>query len=232
MEQSCNNHEVSVVDTPAAAVAAPAKKSKKPLVITLIIVGAVLTLVVEILAGIMLVPVAMEYLESFTSGCTAPVDKYFEVMYDGKAENVEDLAPEESWERKIAGSEQTREVVMKAARRWAENTHKALVKNYGENFDYSYTVTEKTALTEEELEKTAKSLAEGYGFDPATIKKGYTLRVDVVISDREPAQMEFIVVQIGKEWYRIAWLKLLSVHGGFEERAYFPIELHYSFLDQ
>ena len=59
MEQSCNNHEVSIVDTPAAAVAAPAKKSKKPLVITLIIVGAILSLVVEILAGVMLLPVAM-----------------------------------------------------------------------------------------------------------------------------------------------------------------------------
>lgn len=203
MEQSCNNHEVSIVDTPAAAVAAPAKKSKKPLVITLIIVGAVLTLVVEILAGIMLVPAVINYVDGYPSEYTDPVVLYYDALYKGDVDNVWQMAPAECWAKLAKQTGMSRqECVGKAVNRFSSSYkhYETVTNGYSLPYLYSYTITEKTALTEEQLNKIAAALEEEYGINSKSVTEGYKLRVEEVFGlgiSRKP----YTVIKIGRKWY-------------------------------
>lgn len=189
----------------------PVKLSKKFLVRVAIIAAAILTL--QLVAFGLL-----GYFTFFATDYTEPIDLYFEVMYAGKSEKVEELAPREYWDKCAQQAGTDRETCVQEAESAAKLAYRSLKNTYGSDIDYSYEIVSETAMTEEALGKVAALLEEKYGIRPESVKQGYTLTITSRIADEDQGKSTITSIQIGYKWYWVIY------HGStFGRYAYFPV---------
>lgn len=189
----------------------PMKLSKKRLTTVAIIAAAVLTFHL----------VAFGLLGCFTffsSGYTEPIDIYFEAMYEGKTENVEKLAPKEYWNWRAEQTDMSRDQCIQDAQEGARLTSKSLKNQFGEDFFCTYEVAGKAEMSDEELRELAGVLERDYKISPRTVKKSYTVTIDLNFNGDEQKGWEITVVQIGYSWY---WVEYYESPNG--NVAYFPV---------
>ena len=196
---------------PAPAPTMPVKLSKKFLVSVAIIAAAILTL--QLVAFGLL-----GYFTFFATDYTEPIDLYFEVMYAGKSEKVEELAPREYWDKCAQQAGTDRESCVQEAESAAKLAYRSLKNHYGPDMDYSYEIVSETAMTEEALGKVAALLEEKYGIRPESVKQGYTLTITSRIADEDQGKSTITSIQIGYKWYWVIYHE--STFGSY---AYFPV---------
>lgn len=189
----------------------PVKVSKKLLVTVAVIAAAVLTInfVVFGLLG---------YFTFFTSDYTDPIDLYFEVMFDGKSEKVEKLAPREYWDKCAEQAGTDRETCVQEAESAAKLAYRSLKNTYGSDVDCSYEIVSEKAMTEDELVKVAALLEEKFGIRSDSVKKGYTLTITSRIGDENQGRSTITSIQIGFKWYWVMYYE-----GSFGSYVYFPV---------
>lgn len=215
MSKFCINCGAAVQDDAAFCIncgasinKAPAKKSKKPLVITLIIVGAILSLVVEILACVMLVPAVINYVDGYPSEYTDPVALYYDALYKGDVDNVWQMAPAECWAKLAKQTGMSRQECVKNAEShfWLLYRRQEIIANgYGEEFSCIYTISEQIVVSEKRLAQISAALEEEYGIDANSVKEGYQLRVDFFPGERFHHRIVPTVIKIDNKWYMVEW---------------------------
>lgn len=189
----------------------PVKLSKKFLVSVAVIAAAVLTINFVIFG-------LLGYFTFFTSDYTDPIDLYFEVMFDGKSEKVEKLAPREYWDKRAEQAGTDRETCVQEAESAAKLAYRSLKNTYGSDIDYSYEIVSEKAMTEDELGKVAALLEEKFGIRSDSVKKGYTLTITSRIADENQGKSTVTSIQIGFKWYWVIYYE-----SSFGSYAYFPV---------
>lgn len=186
---------------------APVKKTRKKLVIL-----AAALICVAVLGGL------LHCFFFFSSSCTDPIDLYFAAMYEGKIDAVEKLAPKEYWNWRAAASDMSRDACIKEAQEWARLTNKSIKKQFGEDFFCTYQVADKEEMTDKALRELAEILERDYEISARSVKKGYTVTIDLNFNGDEQNGQEITVVQIGYRWYLVE-----RYFSPFGNRAYFPV---------
>lgn len=194
---------------------APDKKSKKPL---LILIAAIVAVVVFAFAGVVTLVGALGYFLFFAPEYTDPIDLYFAAMYEGRVENVEKLAPREYWDMRAEKTDMSREECVEEAQEWASLTSKSIKKQFGDDFFCTYEVADKEELSDEALRELAEILERDYEISARAVKKGYTVTIDLNFNGDEQKGQKITVVQIGYRWYLVE-----HYNSGFGDYVYFPV---------
>ena len=221
VEQEPAPAETTPVETAPAEVPprrrhkAPAKKSKKPLVI---IAAAIVAVVAFVLTGVVALVGTLGYFLFFAPEYTDPIDLYFAAMYEGKVENVEKLAPKAYWNWRAEQSDMSRDACIEEAQEWARLTSKSIKKQFGEDFFCTYEVVEKEELSDEDLRELAEVLERDYEISAKSVKKGYTVTIDLNFNGDEQKGQEITVLQIGYRWYLVE-----HFNSPFGNHVYFPV---------
>ena len=192
----------------------PAKKSKKPLLIAV----AIVAVVVFAFTGVVTMVGALGYFLFFAPEYTDPIDLYFAVMYEGKVENVEKLAPKAYWNRRAEETDMSRDACIEEAQEWARLTNKSIKKQFGEDFFCTYEVADKEELSDEDLRELAEVLERDCEISAKSVKKGYTVTIDLNFNGDEQKGQEITVVQIGYRWYLVE-----HFNSPFGNHVYFPV---------
>lgn len=173
------------------------KKSKKGLVIAIIAIIAV----VGIAAGLYFGGV-------FGGGYDKALDTYLKARMMYQCKDADDLMPEEAWdtfeEENYMDSDDFEEYLV-VQRKYLEEE---LEDEYGSNLKFSYKVTKEKAISEGNLKKIGRALADDYGIRAGSVKKGYDLKLKATIKGSESSDssdFECAVVQIDDDWYVISW---------------------------
>lgn len=115
-------------------------------------------------------------------------------------QDCKDMFPEEYWEENDFDEYwENTESRMDASR-------DAMEEQIGKNAKYSYEITEKTELDEDELEEIKTALSDQYGIDADDVEKAYSLDFEFCIEgddDKvESSSDDSIVVCIRGQWYQ------------------------------
>lgn len=192
----------------------PAKKSKKHLVIAV----AIIAVVIFAFTGVVTMVGALGYFLFFAPEYTDPIDLYFAAMYEGKVENVEKLAPKAYWDWRAEATDSSRDTCIEEAQEWASLTSKSIKKQFGDDFFCTYEVADKEELSDEDLRELAEILERDYDISAKSVKKGYTVTIDLNFNGDEQKGQKITVVQIGHRWYLVE-----HFNSAFGDRAYFPV---------
>lgn len=208
--------EVAPVEAPhQSETKAPVKRSKKPL---LILAAAIVAVVVFAFTGVVTMVGALGYFLFFAPEYTDPIDLYFGAMYEGKVENVEKLAPKAYWDWRAEATDRSRDACIEEAQEWASLTSKSIKKQFGDDFFCTYEVADKEELSDEDLRELAEILERDYDISAKSVKKGYTVTIDLNFNGDEQKGQKITVVQIGYRWYLVE-----HFNSAFGNRAYFPV---------
>lgn len=173
------------------------KKSKKGLVVAIVAIIAVLGIAAGLYFG-----------GVFGGGYDKALDTYLKARMMYQCDDAEDLMPEEAWdtfeEENYMDSDDFEEYLDVQREYQVEE----LEYEYGSNLKFSYKVTKEKAISEGNLKKIGRALAEDYGIRASSVKKGYDLKLDVTLKgseDSETSDFECAVVLIDDDWYVIGW---------------------------
>lgn len=171
----------------------PVKKSREITVVVLVAVAAFL--LTGVLTGV------ASYFLFFAPKYTDPIDLYVEAIYDGKVNTVERQAPDEYWDRMAAKTGLSRDAYIQLAQQQAKELNATMEDQFGEDFECAYRVTGKKEMTAHELGVRAQWLLKDYGISTDTVKKGYTVTIDMKLAGKDHKGVQLEVVQIGRNWY-------------------------------
>lgn len=177
------------------------KKSKKGLVVAIVAIVAV----VGIAAALYFSGIIDQILGG---GYDKALDTYLKARMMYQCDDADDLMPEEAWdtfeEENFMDADDFEEY-LEVQREYLVDE---LAYEFGSNLKFSYKVTKEKAISDGNLKKIGKALAEDYGIKASAVKKGYDLTMDVTMKgseDSETSDFECAVVQIGSDWYVISW---------------------------
>lgn len=188
----------------------PPKKTKKGLVVAIIAIIAALGIVAFLYFG-----------GVFGSGYDKALDTYLKARMMYQCDDADDLMPDEAWdtfeEENYMDSDDFEEYLDVQREYQVEE----LEYEYGSNLKFSYKVTKEKAISDGNLKKIGKALAEDYGIKARSVQKGYDLKIDVTLKgseDSETSEFECAVVQIDGDWYVIGW----EAEGGDVYASFMP----------
>lgn len=192
----------------------PVKKLQANTVIVLAAVAAFL--LTGILAGV------AGYFLFFATKYTDPIDLYIEAIYEGKVANVERQAPDKYWDQMAAKTGLSRDEYIRLAQQQATGLNTAMKDQFGKDFSCTYRVTDKKEMTALELGVRAQWLLKDYGISTDTVKKGYTVTIDMNLAGKDHKGVQLEVVQIGRNWY---WVDTQTTTFGYGyANIYFHID--------
>lgn len=144
----------------------------------------------------------------FSAGYTKPIDNLIDITFNGKFDNIEDMAPEAYW----AYVEDEYDVDLDDMIDDAEDNYDELMEyyeeEYGSNIKVSYDVLDKKELSEKKVKKIASALKDQYDIDKDALTKVYELEVELEIKgseDDDSSGTELIVAKIDGDWYLISY---------------------------
>lgn len=175
----------------------PPKKSKKGLVIAIVAIIAVLGIAAGLYFG-----------GVFGGSYDKALDTYLKARMMYQCDDADDLMPDEAWDTFEAENYMDSDDFEEYLEVQREYQVEELEYEYGSNLKFSYKVTKEKAISDGNLKKIGKALAEDYGIRASSLKKGYDLKLDITIKgseDSETSDFECAVVQIGDDWYVIGW---------------------------
>ena len=140
------------------------------------------------------------------------LDNYISVVYNGKVNKLEKLAPAEYWEY----LEDENDVSMKDAEEQMEELNKTLIRGledeYGDNIKVSYKILEKDDASSSDLDEMKDYIKSNYDIPKKSVTDAVELEVELTIrgdDDEETTESTFYAVKVGGDWY------ICSVNGSF-----------------
>jgi hypothetical protein len=140
------------------------------------------------------------------------LDNYISVVYNGKVNKLEKLAPAEYWEY----LEDENDVSMKDAEEQMEELNKTLIRGledeYGDNIKVSYKILEKDDASSSDLDSMKDYIKSNYDIPKKSVTDAVELEVELTVrgdDDEETTESTFYAVKVGGDWY------ICSVNGSF-----------------
>ena len=140
------------------------------------------------------------------------LDNYISVVYNGKVNKLEKLAPAEYWEY----LEDENDVSMKDAEEQMEELNKTLIRRledeYGDNIKVSYKILEKDDASSSDLDEMKDYIKSNYDIPKKSVTDAVELEVELTVrgdDDEETTESTFYAVKVGGDWY------ICSVNGSF-----------------
>ena len=140
------------------------------------------------------------------------LDNYISVLYNGKVNKLEKLAPAEYWEY----LEDESDVSMKDVEEQMEELNKTLIRGledeYGDNIKVSYKILEKDDASSSDLDEMKDYIKSNYDIPKKSVTDAVELEVELTVrgdDDEETTESTFYAVKVGGDWY------ICSVNGSF-----------------
>lgn len=128
----------------------------------------------------------------------------FDVVYYGKTNHLEDLAPDEYWDYMEEENDFDFDDYQEQADKNYANRVENLEEEYGDDYKVKYKITSKSEISKSKLKKIAKALKESYDIKSSKVTKGYKLRLELTISGSEDDSEEkstIYALKISGKWY-------------------------------
>ena len=140
------------------------------------------------------------------------LDNYISVLYNGKVNKLEKLAPAEYWEY----LEDESDVSMKDVEEQMEELNKTLIRGledeYGDNIKVSYKILEKDDASSSDLDEMKDYIKSNYDIPKKSVTDAVELEVELTVrgdDDEETTESTFYAVKVGGDWY------ICSANGAF-----------------
>ena len=140
------------------------------------------------------------------------LDNYISVLYNGKVNKLEKLAPAEYWEY----LEDESDVSMKDVEEQMEELNKTLIRGledeYGDNIKVSYKILEKDDASSSDLDEMKDYIKSNYDIPKKSVRDAVELEVELTVrgdDDEETTESTFYAVKVGGDWY------ICSANGAF-----------------
>ena len=140
------------------------------------------------------------------------LDNYISVVYNGKVNKLEKLAPAEYWEC----LEDENDVSMKDAEEQMEELNKTLIRRledeYGDNIKVSYKILEKDDASSSDLDEMKDYIKSNYDIPKKSVTDAVELEVELTVrgdDDEETGELTFYAVKVDEDWY------ICSANGAF-----------------
>ena len=140
------------------------------------------------------------------------LDNYFSVVFYGKVNKLEKLAPAEYWEY----LEDENDVSMKDVEELMEEGNKTLIRGledeYGDNIKVSYKILEKDDASSSDLDEMKEYIKSNYDIPKKSVTDAVELEVELTVrgdDDEETTESTKYAVKVGGDWY------ICSANGAF-----------------
>lgn len=140
------------------------------------------------------------------------LDNYISVLYNGKVNKLEKLAPAEYWEY----LEDESDVSMKDVEEQMEELNKTLIRGledeYGDNIKVSYKILEKDDASSSDLDEMKDYIKSNYDIPKKSVTDAVELEVELTVrgdDDEETTESTFYAVKVDEDWY------ICSANGAF-----------------
>lgn len=144
---------------------------------------------------------------------TAAVDNLIQVMYNGKKDNLEGLAPEDFWKFYEAYGT-PRSALLDQAEYTVEDSQLGLQYAFGESYALSYEIKSAEQVDADTLSKIAAAFKQDKGVDGITAV--YAFHILVSVNGTPIDEFEVSGAWIKDNWYFITWnLWEGGVYGSF-----------------
>lgn len=132
------------------------------------------------------------------------IDKYFKLTYGGEQKLIEELAPEQFWEKlekKTGAKYKDIEEVLEAV---FDSENEDYEEDYGKNIKVKFDIVEKEKYDEDDLEDVKDFLKERFGIPRKSISAAYDVEIEYTIEgddDEKNDEATFELVKIDGKWY-------------------------------
>lgn len=161
---------------------------------------------IGITAGIVVVLILIVVLVICLSGGgpEKALDNYISVLYNGKVNKLEKLAPAEYWEY----LEDESDVSLSDAEEQMEELNKTLIRGledeYGNNIKISYKILEKDDVSSKDLDSMKDYIKSNYDIPKKSVTDAVELEVEMTVrgdDDEETDESTFYAVKVNGDWY-------------------------------
>ena len=161
---------------------------------------------IGITAGIVVVLILIVVLVICLSGGgpEKALDNYISVLYNGKVNKLEKLAPAEYWEY----LEDKSDVSLSDAEEQMEELNKTLIRGledeYGSNIKISYKILEKDDVSSKDLDSMKDYIKSNYDIPKKSVTDAVELEVELTVrgdDDEETDESTFYAVKVNGDWY-------------------------------
>ncbi|HBV52579.1 MAG TPA: hypothetical protein DEF06_09825 [Clostridiales bacterium] len=161
---------------------------------------------IGITAGIVVVLILIVVLVICLSGGgpEKALDNYISVLYNGKVNKLEKLAPAEYWEY----LEDESDVSLSDAEEQMEELNKTLIRGledeYGSNIKISYKILEKDDVSSKDLDSMKDYIKSNYDIPKKSVTDAVELEVEMTVrgdDDEETDESTFYAVKVNGDWY-------------------------------
>lgn len=160
-----------------------------------ILIGAAVAVVVLIVVIILL-----------SNAYKTPLNNYVDVMYKGKFDKIEKMAPKEYWDWFEETYKKSADEYIDELKENKDDYMEELEEIYGDNIKVSYKITDKKELSKKKIENIAEVLSDKYDIKESSVKKGYNLEYEMTVKGSEDdteTEGEITVIKIGMTWYLV-----------------------------
>ena len=161
---------------------------------------------IGITAGIVVVLILIVVLVICLSGGgpEKALDNYISVLYNGKVNKLEKLAPAEYW----GYLEDESDVSLSDAEEQMEELNKTLIRGledeYGNNIKISYKILEKDDVSSKDLDSMKDYIKSNYDIPKKSVTDAVELEVELTVrgdDDEETDESTFYAVKVNGDWY-------------------------------
>ena len=152
---------------------------------------------------------------------TSALDTYIDVMFYGKANKLEQLAPKEYWDYLEEENDMSLDDLKDQYEENWDDMLDMMEDQYGKNIKVTYKITDEDKISNRKMEKIAEALEDTYDIDANSVKEGYKVDAEMTIKgsdDDEEDEGTFNIIKIGGRWYMISYYE-----AGDEYRVNFNI---------
>ena len=154
------------------------------------------------IAAVVLLIIIISSLAS--GGYKKALKNYVDVIWNGKANKIEKLAPEEYWEFYEERYDKDIDDVIDDYEDTFDDKMDYYEDEYGKNVKFKYTITDKDELDEDDLKDLKDRLKNDYDIPRKSVTKAFEVEYDYVIKGKEDeyeGEGEVIIAKIDGKWY-------------------------------
>lgn len=139
-----------------------------------------------------------------SSGPEKAVDNYFDVMFNGKASKIEDLAPKAYWDYAADDKDVKVRDVKKIYEDYIDKIIDELEDEYGDDIKIRVKVVETDEVSKKTLDTMKDNLKKRYNIPKKDVSKALELECEVTIKgddDKDTDEIKLYAVKIKGDWY-------------------------------
>lgn len=137
-------------------------------------------------------------------GYKKPLDKYFDIVYEGKASNIKDLLPDEAWEEFAEEFDVDKDELIESLGEGLAELIEEREEEYGKFKKVEYEIVDEEKIEDDDLEEIAEAVADMWDVDEKDITAAYELEVEgTAIYEDEEIEFEetYFSVKVNGKWY-------------------------------